>query len=81
MLKKVFGLAKRVAKSSAFKNIAKAGVAELPGLVGKLSGNVKKKRLKSILDFDITKTGLDLMLDTRRRNKLIFLGVKFFFEG
>ena len=59
VLKKAFGLSKRIAKSSAFKNL-KAGIAELPGLVGKLLNNVKNNKIKFILDSDITKTGLDL---------------------
>ena len=60
MLKKAFGLSKRIAKSSAFKNLTKASIAELPGLIGKLLNNVKNNKIKSILDSDITKTGLDL---------------------
>ena len=59
-LGKALRLAKKVAKSQAFKNIAKAMLAEVPGAIGKLSGKVKNKRLKSILDSDMTKTGLDL---------------------
>ena len=67
-LKKAFGLTKRVAKSSAFKNIAKAGMAELPGLVGKLFDYVKNKRLKSMVDSEITKIGLDLAAEHAMEN-------------
>ena len=59
-LGKAFKLAKKVAGSKAFKNIAKATIAEAPRAIEKLSGKVKNKRLKSILGSDVTKTGLDL---------------------
>ena len=59
-LGKTFQLAKKVAGSKMFKNVARVGVAEIPGAIGKLSKNAKNKRLKSILDSDLTKTGLDL---------------------
>ena len=57
---KVLKIAKKIAKNKAFRNIAKTAIAEVPGAVGKLSSKVKNKKLKAILDNDITKTGLDL---------------------
>ena len=60
VLGKAFRLAKRVAGSKMFKNVARMGLAELPGAVEKLSNKVKNQRLKSILDSDITKTGVNL---------------------
>ena len=76
MLGKAFRLPKKVAGSQAFKNIAKAGVAELPGTIQKLWGKVKNKRLKSILDSDITNTGLDLAAGHAmdKLSKRIFIG-------
>ena len=59
-LGKAFKLVKKVAGSKAFKNIAKAAIAEAPGTIEKLPGKVKNKRLKFILGSDVTKTGLDL---------------------
>ena len=57
---KLFKIAKKLGKSKAFRNIAKTALEEAPGIVQNLSKNVKNKRLKSILDNDMTKTGLDL---------------------
>ena len=45
---------------SVLMKILHSVLAEIPGAIGKLSKNVKNKRLKSILDSDLTKTGLDL---------------------
>ena len=62
--KSVFGKLKRFAKkvrnNKAFKNVAGAVLKEVPGAIGNLSKRVKNKKLKSILDSDITKTGIDL---------------------
>ena len=52
--------AKKVGNNKAFKNVAGAVLKEVPGAIGNLSKRVKNKKLKSILDSDITKTGLDL---------------------
>ena len=58
--KSVFGKLKRFAK--AFKNVAGTVLKEVPGATGNLSKRVKNKKLKSILDSDITKTGIDLAM-------------------
>ena len=62
--KSVFGKLKRFAKkvgnNKAFKNVAGAVLKEVPDTIGNLSKRIKNKKLKSILDSDITKTGLDL---------------------
>ena len=60
VLGKLFHIAKKVGKSKAFKNIARAGINEVPGLIDNLSKKVKNKRLKSVLNSYVTKTGLDL---------------------
>ena len=52
--------AKKVRNNKAFKNVAGAVLKEVPGAIGNLSKRVKNKKLKSILDSDITKTGIDL---------------------
>ena len=43
-----------------FKNVAGAVFKEVPDAIGNLSKRVKNKKLKSILDSDIAKTGIDL---------------------
>ena len=62
--KSVFGKLKRFAKkvgnNKAHKNVVGAVLKEVPGTIGNLSKRVKNKKLKSILDSDITKTGIDL---------------------
>ena len=62
--KSAFGKLKRFAKkvgsNKVFKNVAGAVLKEVPGAIGNLSKRVKNKKLKSILDSDITKTGIDL---------------------
>ena len=62
--KSAFGKLKRFAKkvgnNKAFKNVVGAVLKEVPGTIGNLSKRVKNKKLKSILDSDITKTGIDL---------------------
>ena len=59
-LGKTFGLAKKVVKNPIVRDLAKMGTAEVPGLVDKLSGRVKNKKLKSLLNSDIVKTGVNL---------------------
>ena len=63
--KSVFGKLKRFAKkvrnNKAFKNVAGAVLKEVPGAIGNLSKRVKNKKLKLILDSDITKRGIDLV--------------------
>ena len=62
--KSAFGKLKRFAKkvgnNKAFKNVVRAVLKEVPEAIGNLSKTVKNKKLKSILDSDITKTGIDL---------------------
>ena len=53
--------AKKVGNKKAFKNIVGAVLKEVPGTIGNLSKRVKNKKLKSILDSNITKTGIDLV--------------------
>ena len=52
--------AKKVGNKKAFKNIVGAVLKEVPGTIGNLSKRVKNKKLKSILDSDMAKTGIDL---------------------
>ena len=58
--RKLMRLAKNVRNNKAFKNVAGAVLKEVSGAIGNLSKRVKNKKLKSILDSDITKTGIDL---------------------
>ena len=57
---KLFKLAKKVGKRTAFRKVAKAALEEAPGIIQNLSKNVKNKRVRLILNSDMTKTGLDL---------------------
>ena len=58
---KLFKIAKKVGKSKAFRKVAKAALEEAPGIIQNLSKkNVKNKRVRLILNNDMTKTGLDL---------------------
>ena len=59
-LGKAFGLAKKVARNPIVRDLTKMGIAEAPGLVDKRSGRVKNKRLKSLLNSDIAKIGVNL---------------------
>ena len=52
--------AKKVRNNKAFKNVAGAVLKEVPGAIGNLFKRVKNKKLKSILDSNITKTGINL---------------------
>ena len=58
---KLMIFAKKVGNNKAFKNVAGADLKEVLGAIGNLSKRVKNKKLKSILDSDITKTGIDLV--------------------
>ena len=58
--KKVLNLAKKAAKNKTVRNIGKVIISEAPGTLESLSKKVKNKKLKSILDNDITKTGVYL---------------------
>ena len=44
-----------------FTNVVGAVLKEVPGAIGNLSKRVKNKKLKSILDSNITNTGIDLV--------------------
>ena len=59
-LKKVSILPKRELLNKSVRNIAKEIISELPTALEGLTKKVKNKKLKSILDNDITKTGVDL---------------------
>ena len=59
---KLMRFAKKVRNNKAFKNVARAVLKEVPGAIGNLSKGVKNKKLKLILDSDITKTGIDLAM-------------------
>ena len=60
VFKKGFNIAKKVAKNKSVRNIAKAIISEAPAALEGLTKKVKNKKLRSILDNDITKTGVDL---------------------
>ena len=68
--------AKKVGNNKAFENVAGAVIKEVPGTIGNLSKRVKYKKLKLILDSDIT--GLDLAMDTRWINLIINMYFVFF---
>ena len=59
-LKKVSTLPKRELLNKSVRNIAKEIISEVPTALEGLTKKVKNKKLKSILDNDITKTGVDL---------------------
>ena len=54
--------AKKVRNNKAFKNAVGAVLKEVPHAPGNLSKRVKNKNLKSILDSNIAKTGIDLAM-------------------
>ena len=54
-------VAKKVGNNKALKNIARAVLKEVPGAIRNLSKRVKNKKLKSILDSDKAKTGINLV--------------------
>ena len=58
---KFMRFAKKVGNNKAFKNVAGAVLKEVPDAIGNLSKRIKNKKLKSILDSDTTKTGIDLV--------------------
>ena len=59
-LKKVSTLPKRELLNKSVRNIAKEIISEVPTALEGLTKKVKNKKLRSILDNDITKTGVDL---------------------
>ena len=60
VLEKAFNLAKKAAKNKTVRSIGRALISEAPTAVDALTKKVKNKKLRSILDNDITKTGVDL---------------------
>ena len=60
VFRKGFNIAKKVAKNKSVRNIAKAIISEAPVALEGLTKKVKNKKLRSILDNGITKTGVDL---------------------
>ena len=59
-LGKLKRFAKKVGNNKVFKNVVGAVLKEVPNAIGNLPKRVKNKELKSILDSDITKTGINL---------------------
>ena len=60
VLKKAFNFAKKAAKNKSVRNIGRAIISEVPTALEGLTKKVKNKKLRSILDSDIAKTGVDL---------------------
>ena len=58
--KKAFNFAKKAAKNKSVRNIGRALLNEVPTALDGLTKKVKNKKLRSILENDITKTGIDL---------------------
>ena len=58
--KKAFNFAKKAAKNKSVRNIGRALLSEVPTALNGLAKKVKNKKLRSILENDITKTGIDL---------------------
>ena len=54
--KKAFNFAKKISKNKAIRNIGRAIISEAPGALEGLSKKLKNKKLKAILNSDITKT-------------------------
>ena len=52
-------LGKRALNSRLGKRLAKAVISEVPDVLEKLGGKVKKNKLKKILTSDLAKTGVD----------------------
>ena len=53
--------ATKIGNKKVFTNVVGAFLKEVPGAIGNLSKRVKNKKLKSILDSNITNTGIDLV--------------------
>ena len=60
VFKKAFNFAKKAAKNKSVRDIGRAIKSEVPTALEGLTKKVKNKKLRSILDNDITKTGVDL---------------------
>ena len=59
-IKKAFNFAKKAAKNKSVRNIGRALLNEVPTALDGLTKKVKNKKLRSIPENDITKTGIDL---------------------
>ena len=58
--KKALNFVKKISKNKAVRNIGRAIISKAPGALEGLSKKVKNKKLKAIINSDITKTGVDL---------------------
>ena len=58
--KKAFNFVKKISKNKAVRNIGRAIISEAPGALEGLSKKIKNKKLNTILNSDIAKTGVDL---------------------
>ena len=58
-LKKGFRLGKKAIKSRLGRKISKALIGEVPHAIEALSGRIKNKRIRGILNSDLAKTGTD----------------------
>ena len=58
--KKAFNFSKKISKNKAVRNTGRAIISEAPGALEGLSKKVKNKKLKTILNSNIAKTGVDL---------------------
>ena len=57
---KIIKFTKKVGKNKTFRNVTGAAIKEEPDAIESLSKKLKNKRLKSILNNNITKMGVDL---------------------
>ena len=57
--KKAYKFGKKGVKSRLGRKISKALVSEIPHALEKLSGRIKNKKIKRILNSDLAKTGTD----------------------
>ena len=58
-LKKGFNIGKKAIKSRLGKKISKALITEVPYALEALSGRIKNKKIRGILNSDLAKTGTD----------------------
>ena len=58
-LKKAYRLGKKAVNSRLGKKISKAVISEIPNTLENLSGRIKNKKIKRILNSDLAKTGTD----------------------
>ena len=58
-LKKAYRLGKKAIKSRLGRKISKALISEIPDTIEKLSGRIKNKKIRGILNSDLAKTGTD----------------------